>query len=459
MKIDWTSFIIGLVVVGFFILSYLGYIPFGFIPPGPYEPGDIVDFDSNELINCGLCDMTRYRPEFDGWVVQVMNSAGNVVKEEYIYNVLGFECGKYANVYYPYTVPQGAMEGNWKIQLKGAISPVWPPDPECVVYEDEASFMVGTTCANKDILVQYCVDEDTLYFKPPYSCQVTYTTCSHQGQGYRCWNNACSFVEVCGDGYCDELENVYNCYTDCGYCGDNICSLPYETIENCPADCSGCGDGRCDLREEGSCPQDCASKLCGDGMCWPDYEKSGTYYCAVDCAPQLCTVETQETDCDDDNPNTEDLCIYDIFILGWRCENKMLCGELNARCGGIIDLPCCEGLICEGETIVGGGGTCQQKTPELPWDIIFASLAAALTFLISGGVSIKKSDEVGMATAIIFAIFAFITTWWIVNNWVSIAVSLGIAAILGAAGLYFFGGVLIVIFAVLATLIKSIKGE
>ena len=42
---------------------------------------------------------------------------------------------------------------------------------------------------------------------------------------------------TCGDGDCLEGEDAFNCYEDCGDCGDQVCSGP-ENIETCPVDCS-----------------------------------------------------------------------------------------------------------------------------------------------------------------------------------------------------------------------------
>ena len=42
----------------------------------------------------------------------------------------------------------------------------------------------------------------------------------------------------CGDGICNGNENVSNCVVDCHFCGDKICTWPYETSINCPIDCS-----------------------------------------------------------------------------------------------------------------------------------------------------------------------------------------------------------------------------
>ncbi|MBI4153727.1 hypothetical protein HY501_00160 [Candidatus Woesearchaeota archaeon] len=124
----------------------------------------------------------------------------------------------------------------------------------------------------------------------------------------------------CGDGSCDEGEDIFTCPEDCdeeeacdfnGVCdaelGENSetcsfdcpeefvedqpceingeCEIAYdETAENCPEDCS-CGDDLCDDSEDsGSCSEDCGGEVveeteCGNNLCEEGEEVS----CAMDC--------------------------------------------------------------------------------------------------------------------------------------------------------------------------------
>jgi hypothetical protein len=64
---------------------------------------------------------------------------------------------------------------------------------------------------------------------------------------------------VCGNGWCDLNEGVWNCPADCSECGDNVCRP--EEVDTCPEDCPvtvTCGDGICSHYENAeACPVDC----------------------------------------------------------------------------------------------------------------------------------------------------------------------------------------------------------
>lgn len=64
---------------------------------------------------------------------------------------------------------------------------------------------------------------------------------------------------VCGDGWCDLTEGVWNCPADCNECGDGVCRP--EEVDTCPGDCPvtvTCGDGICSHFENSeACPIDC----------------------------------------------------------------------------------------------------------------------------------------------------------------------------------------------------------
>lgn len=250
------------------------------------QPGTVVGFDSHEYMDCGLCDVYRYPTSIDGYRIKVFNSAGNLVADQFFQNGVGsthMSCGNYANFYYQYTVPSGAATGNWRITLEVAVSPIWPALPECIVAQDEGTFTVGTSCANKDTTVEYCVDVNTRYYKPAGTCSVQYTNCDDvYGQGFKCQDGKCQQVEVCGDSICDDFENPYNCYVDCGSCGDTLCTGP-ETYQNCPQDCYYCGDGVCNAGEALGCGADC--HVCGDGECYWYEQKGQAYACESDCFP------------------------------------------------------------------------------------------------------------------------------------------------------------------------------
>lgn len=69
----------------------------------------------------------------------------------------------------------------------------------------------------------------------------------------------------CGNGVCEEGENVLNCEQDCGSttnCGDGVCDED-ENAKNCPGDCDPeCGNGICEPGEKDTCEQDCQGPQC-----------------------------------------------------------------------------------------------------------------------------------------------------------------------------------------------------
>jgi len=274
--------------------SYLDWLfkstIYAFVQPNiEVMPGDTVQMDSLEYMNCGLCDLSAYPTRINGYTIKVYNSNGNMVEEQQFYNweirpgVDYIKCGESANFVYYYNVPDNAVPGTWRIELEVAVSPIYSILPSCIVAQDEGSFTVGTSCENKEREVQKCIDENTLYYKPANSCNIQYTQCDQIISGGKCQNDRCQAVEKCGDGICDEYENYLSCYEDCGFCGDKVCQIKYEDSTNCPEDCNPCGDGVCSEGESLICGLDCAD--CGDGECYW-YEKKGEdFACKEDCFP------------------------------------------------------------------------------------------------------------------------------------------------------------------------------
>lgn len=275
--------VLALVIGGIYIITE-GNV-FAVVNPNTnVQPGDTVVFDAREYMDCGRC-ITPIMPIIDGYRIKIFNPNGNLMTDYWNPNyelpggTLALRCGEYANINYEYVVPQNAAEGRWIINVEVVVDT--PYQGNCEVAEDQGTFTVGTSCVNKDQELKYCIDENTRYYKPANSCQVTYTTCDdEQGTGWKCLDGECQHVEICGDGHCDDFENQINCPEDCTECGDNFCTGD-ETPQNCPQDCFECGDGICDDWEWFYCGVDCAN--CGDGNCY-SYEKPGeAYYCKDDC--------------------------------------------------------------------------------------------------------------------------------------------------------------------------------
>jgi hypothetical protein len=82
-------------------------------------------------------------------------------------------------------------------------------------------------------------------------------------------NGKCE-IDLVSQGYSDN-EDSQNCPGDCS-CGDEICD-DYEResgtcTEDCPTEVEAkCGDGNCDEGEDVSCPEDCTGNCNDDGTC------------------------------------------------------------------------------------------------------------------------------------------------------------------------------------------------
>lgn len=263
-------------------------------------------------------------------------------------------------------------------------------------------------CLEYDVIFgqQKCVNPST----KSYCAQIT-------GIQVQC----CPGSDICGsNSVCD--PKTFTCSQTAQCTNDYDCG----TMITCDRAAKTLKQPKCIL---GQCQQ---TTLQSVGCCY-DTDCASGYYCSSDrqCVQKIDT----KTDCP--------------FSC---CKNEA--NYFDKNCAG--DTPVC----CGDHTCSASAGSCGTPPipPSLPWDIIFGALAASVAFFVVGGKSIKQRDEVGIALAAVIATIAFIVTWWVVNNWQMIALSLGIAALLGGIGLYFFGGVLITIFFVLSTLIRTAKG-
>ena len=117
---------------------------------------------------------------------------------------------------------------------------------------------------------------------------------------------SCLNLPYCGDSSCNGDETANTCYSDCGSCGDGICTSGEENMTSCYTDCGSCGDGICTSGEENAttCYDDCGecgnSILEGPETCDSDTESCttsvlgityvGTHTCLGDCsAYETCT--------------------------------------------------------------------------------------------------------------------------------------------------------------------------
>ncbi len=119
---------------------------------------------------------------------------------------------------------------------------------------------------------------------------------------------------------------------------------------------------------------------------------------------------------------------------------------------------CAQGFELVGAIpFISDTGVCEEIEDELPIAIIVGGIGAALIFLISGRNSLRERDVVGIAISSIFAVIVFFVLFWVVENIETIALTLGLTAILGGAALFFLAPVLITIFGVIAVIVSKFR--
>lgn len=173
---------------------------------------------------------------------------------------------------------------------------------------------------------------------------------------------SCLNLPYCGDSSCNGDETANTCYSDCGSCGDGICTSGEENMTSCYTDCGTCGDGICTFGEENAttCYDDCGecgnSILEGPETCDSDTESCttsvsgityvGTHTCLGDCSAYgTCT--------------TTKSCGDGI------CQNTGGDGETVSNC--VVDCHSCgDGICSDGyETEVSCPADCLQYTCSL----------------------------------------------------------------------------------------------
>ncbi|MCH9001369.1 MAG: hypothetical protein IIC02_02250 [Planctomycetes bacterium] len=157
-------------------------------------------------------------------------------------------------------------------------------------------------------------------------CQTSGDPCP--GQDCHEASGTCVPLICNNDGVCADLEDCNNCPNDCfassgGVCGNGVCETGAgESCVNCPQDCNGvqdrrpsnryccgnggtnpigCGDSRCTAGGALCTDSPGTPSCCGDGACEGVEDADN---CPKDCAVP-CSVDT---DCDDGDPCSVDLC-------------------------------------------------------------------------------------------------------------------------------------------------------
>jgi hypothetical protein len=158
-----------------------------------------------------------------------------------------------------------------------------------------------------------------------------------------------AFDEYCGDEICQEdpcssfteptpgngcQEDAVSCPEDCGYCGDDYCSVEIgETVQTCIEDCGYCGDGICFQPEE-TAPGNHCSDDCGPPPSVPCNQCSENADCGsgeVCNAQRCCAVQSPPIGnppaCGGTCEDHGDCCGGDICISDNPFEGK--CGQPN----------------------------------------------------------------------------------------------------------------------------------
>ena len=161
---------------------------------------------------------------------------------------------------------------------------------------------------------------------------------------------------LCGNGVCEDEQEVLHCPPDCPVCGDGFCSFIDTQMEDCPQDCvAPCGDGHCTGGETfATCPVDCG--YCGDGICaWKELIVGSCQDdCAPDCGDGVCKPTESEETC------FIDCGCFPVCVPDWECgEDLNGCGETCAACphGGWE----CDGHECAC-ALEEGGCSCTEDT-------------------------------------------------------------------------------------------------
>ena len=296
----------------------------------------------------------------------------------------------------------------------------WVKDQTLVTYSSKPTMC----CDNTNCAGGYVCEKYTCTAKPT---ECTYGSCA--------WS-----VDQCGvSGSCIEKEGSY--YIQTWTCDSNKCCQPIKTYQKC---CQSTCDRISTPTEKYICNptvgcekieilKDCGTGYCcnvpGENQLWTDATKSS--YKTQSCINKKCCYE---------NPG-------DMY----RGVCKDVCYKPPKVCGN--------GICEEGENIGNCPQDCGQPPSEFSWAIIFALIGGVLSFLMLGANALREKDWVGIAIAGTIALIVGIVIWWVISNWVMIAISLGILALLGGLGLYFFGGAILAVVVILMLIIRTIKGD
>ena len=346
------------------------------------------------------------------------------------------------------------------------------------IYDSNGN-VVGNPVAGQDF--QYTVPKGVCYLYPTnrYVCGDSCESCSadsdcavghsfvYNGKGAECVasqlqlygcrkgteicleQDKLPFITKCSDtmstpSRCDLIESrPVECCPQTSSCGPNAFCDPITFTCKNTAQCTydwECGQATaCDfstktLKKPVCQAGQCASQVLQTVECCYDVNCPTGYFCDSDykCKQQVCQKSTCPFEC---------------------CERENTGGPNNC---GYFDKPCPEGQSCVDHKCSGGGGGIDLEM----WAIIFAIIVGALAFFMSGGVKNYKEEEYdSLAISAIFAIVAGLIAWYVVLNWQTILLSLGILAILGGLAIWFFPVAILFFIWFVSKAIKTAKGD
>jgi hypothetical protein len=342
------------------------------------------------------------------------------------------------------------------------------PYGECYYYTtDSMRQIIGDTCE------QCSSDDDCVaghtykyYYNGKYygaeattATQISLYGCKNYGQ--RCVNKDVlpSIGEKCFayaiDSRCEVIATVpVQCIPGSSTCGTNAFCDPNTFTCKSTAECVydwECGTGTtCDYTTKTLKTPKCSSGKCTwvtqSVECCYDVNCPDGYMCSQE--HKCVKIINPKTNC------PYECCVNDPDYFDKKCPNDIPC--IDHKCTEYQK--CNNNGICEpekGENSNNCPSDCKEF--KFDWSYVWAGLAGLLAFLIIGRKDIEEKKWVGITIAGIIAFIIAIIVWWIAENWVMIAISLGLLAILGGVAMWLIPGLFTAILTIFAVIIGTIR--
>jgi hypothetical protein len=220
-----------------------------------------------------------------------------------------------------------------------------------------AECSVELSCPETNSSEPFCFEGDVYITETPYSCENVngLSTCvSHERDilqescDYGCTEGACIIPNCLSNEDCDDSDNYtedicVNSSTEEAFCSNE----PIECLTN--LDCGVDGFLATPYCSEENVAQlfqtfTCHNPGTAASFCSSSQEERTLETCNYGCSDGECIIPecTENTDCNDGDPNTEDICINPGTIDSFCSHGQITCFN-NSDCGtdGFIDLPFC----------------------------------------------------------------------------------------------------------------------